>query len=497
MTRIRIFLSLAAVLWATLLYAQREPFRRNPPSPEPLQQLKLPPIETAVLSNRLSVSVVYRDDIPFISLQLVVFAGMSFSPERSPGMAIFAAQMLGRGSLIHSASEFQEIVDSVGGTFSVSVNPDYVLVSFHFLEEYLDQALQMVGEMLLQSNFSEREIASARLRVTYDLSEKDKDPEFVGQRHLNRLLFDHHPYAKGSFTREAIRTWNLKDLQDFFGRTYRPNNAHMILTGSLNLRTAVRKVSTYLNLWQPQEISANLVPLAFAPEKPRLCLVDVPQTQESVIYMGTSYPLPGIPEYFDLKVLNQVLGGTLNSRLFMNLRESKAFAKFAFSETAVWAAGGAFIIRANVRPEVAAASIREIKKEIEGMASLSSEEIEQAKAYLIGHFPLEIESFEDFSLKIADIKARGAGDESWDTYYERVSLVNAERAVAAAKKYLFRPFLIVVAGDKNRLADQLAEIDSIEVFDNKGQFLTTVNRKGAADEARGMRPEFQRRPRQK
>jgi len=494
MTKIRIILSLAAVLWATLLYAQREPFRRNPPSPDPLQELKLPLIDTAVMSNRLSVSVAYRDDVPFIGLELIVFAGESFSPERSPGMAMFAAQMLGRGSLTHSTSEFQEILDSVGGTFSVSVNPDYVLVSFHFLEEYLDQALQLISEMLLQPNFSEREIASARLRVTYDLSEKDKDPEFVGQRHLIRLLFNDHPYAKSSFTREAIRTWNLKDLQDFFGRTYRPNNAHIVLTGSLNLRTAVRKVSTFLNLWQPQEISGSLIPLSLAPEKTRLCLIDVPQSQEAMIFLGTSYPLPSVPEQFDLKVLNQVLGGTLNSRLFMNLRESKAFAKFAFSEADLWTAGGAFIIRAKVRPDVAAASIKEIKKEIEGMANLSSEEIEQAKAYLIGHFPMEIEPFENFSGKIAEIKALGAGDECWSKYYEQVSLVNAERAVAAAKKYLLRPFLIVVAGDKNRLADQLAEIGSFEVFDNKGQFLYTVNGKGAAHEARGMRPEFQRRP---
>lgn len=476
------------VLSGTSVLPQQEKFRRSPPPPEPLQELKLPRIERALLSNQLSVSIVTRENEPFCSLQLIVFAGESLSPKNLAGTATFVASLLGRGTLVRSVPDVEEFLESIGGTLSVSVGQDYVLLTFHFMEEFLDPALGFLGQALLQPNFTRTEIDYVKFTTTYDLLAKEKDADFAARRHLGRMLFQNHPYEKFAFSSDVIKAWNEKSLADFFDRYYRPNNARIIFASSLSLNAATRKISTYLNLWQPRDIPPTDMRPLKAPEKERVCLVDVPQSRECMAYVGTVFPTPGNSERFDLEVLNQVLGGTPTSRLFMNLRESKAFANFAYSEADFYRAGGVFLVTAKVRPEAIALALQEIRKEIRTLAKepVSLLEIEQAKSYLIFNFPLQIERYDKFSWRMAENQARNDGEEFWSRYYEQVMLVNAERVFATAQRLLGQPLVLVIAGDKSVLSERLADLETFDVFDAKGQFQYTVtkDKKGAAHEAR-------------
>jgi zinc protease len=479
-------LGVCIVLAAGSLLGQQERFRKNPPPPEPLQQdLRLPPLAPpSVLSNGLKVSVAFRESGPFWNMELVINAGESVSPDFPPGLATYVASLLNRGTQIHSPADIEEIVESLGGSFAVKSNQDDIVISFHFLSEHFDEALDLLAQMLLQPRFLEKEIANVKRTLTYDLQEKEKSPEFVAKRLLVRLLFKDHPYEKLAFTREALKSWTPKDILEFFDRFYRPNNAHLIITGNLNVGSATRKVSHYLNTWQSRNGAPEPPPKKTKlPAAERICLIDVPQSKFGIIYLGTVLPVVGIQERFALTVLNQVLGGTTNSRLFMNLRETKEYANFAFSEVDFFRAAGAFLVRARVRPDVVVPALQEIKKEIRGLATdpVPAVEVEPAKTYLLGNFPLSLERPDAFSQRIAEILAMGGGEEFWNGYYEQIMLVNSERVFEAARKYLLQPLIVVIAGDRNVLGERLSTIESYDVYDAKGQFQFTVTKekKGA------------------
>jgi predicted Zn-dependent peptidase len=456
----------------------QERFRKTPPSPEPLQEFRLPAPETVPLSNGLKVSVVFRDSMPMMSLELILDAGEIRSPEKSPGLATFAANMFSRSTQFRSTEEIEELVESIGGSLTVTTSQDYVLLAFHFLDDYLDQALELISQMILQPNFSDREIASAKLALTYELLEKEKNPEFAAKRLLLRQLFKNHPYEKFAFFRDVIRTWNQKELAEFFDRFYRPNAAHLILIGNLSLKTATRKVSHYLNLWQPRDVPVLPLQAPKLPDRDKVCFIDVPQVRDCTIYLGTAFPASDTTDRFALAVLNQILGGTPNSRLFMALRESKGYAYFCFSETELFRMGGLFLVRARVTPEVVYPSVQEILKVAKAMARdpISSAEIEQAKSYLLGNFPIKIERYDSFAEHIAHSKAYNWGDEPWNKYYDQITLIGPEKISQAAQKYLLQPAIIIIAGDRNFLADRFGEFDSIEVYDNKGQYQYTVSK---------------------
>lgn len=465
-----LFLLLFILCLPISLIMSQERFRKSAPYPDPLPEFKLPPIESAFLSNGLALSVVHRDDLPVINLRLIILAGESSSPEKFQGIAAMTANMVGRGTSTLSHSEIEERIESGGGYFSRSTYPDFSMFTFAFSEEYLDKGLETLSRMILQPSFTRREIENVKRSMFYDIVRNASDPENLAKRQLFQVLFRNHPYRKNIYNEDAIKNLNQNALSFFFDKYYRPNNARIILTGNLNLSTATRKVSHYFNTWKRKEVKFSFISPPEPNKELKICFVDIPQEKDTTIYMGNIIPSLPNNDYFPLIVLNQVLGGTPNSRLFMNLRESKGFAYHAFSQIELFKACGAFFIRAKVRPEVTYDSIIEILKDIEKTTRerIPSYEIEQAKSYLIGNFPLKIETYDNLSLKVAKIHAFQLGDEHWNKYYENIMLIDSKKVFEIAQKYHLLTPVVVIVGDMKTTLEHIREFDVIDVYNNKG-----------------------------
>jgi len=468
---------LTLLLWESPLLSQ-ERFRKSPPYPEPLAELKLPEIKPSFLANGLGVAVIHRDDLPVISLKVIIFAGESPTLRELPGIATLTANMLSRGVSYVTSSQIEEIIESVGGNFSTLTYPDYSVFSFTFLEEYLDNSLDLMGKMMSQPTFLKREIVNVKRDMYYDLIEKNRDPEFVAERQLTRLLFRNHPYEKSTYNEDVIKDLNQRALVSFFNKYYRPNNALIVFTGNLDLQTAIRKATRYFSAWRSKELEHPSIPPLEPYDKEKICLVDLPDAKDATIYLGNIVSSFSGQDAFPFIVLNQVLGGTHTSRLFMNLRESKGYAYYAFSELDFFKNCNVFLVKARVRPEVTYVSIKEILKEIEKITKekIPSSEIEQAKSYLIGNFPLQIQTFDKLSSRVSEIKALDLGEEHWSKYYENIMLVSSERVFEAARKYPLLTPVIVIVGDKKVIVDHIQEFEEVFVYDNKGILLYTIKK---------------------
>ncbi len=474
----RVLVGLAVGVSLAAAASGQERFRQKIPAPDPRPELILPRLESVTLTNGLAITVVYREAAPITSLHLIFSGGEQVSPEKTPGLATLVSGMFGQGTQLHTAAEMEERIESIGGSMSVSADQDVVLFGFHFLEEYLDQALDIVAEMILFPRIGDREVKIVQSMVSAEMAAQERNPVFMAHRVLGKILFAGHPYEKFGFDRSAIRTWNSRDLLDYWDRYIRPNNTQVLLTGPVNINAASRKISHVLNLWRPRDLAPTPLPPPRPPDRTRICFVDLPQAGQCTICAGTVLPalVPG--ERFALLTLGQLLGGSINSRLFLNLRESKGYAYETRSRPEFYRAGGAFSLQAIVRPEVVAASVREIFSEIRLLTreSASSKEIEEAKFILLGGFPLQLDRYDNYSGYIAALKATGDGEELWSRFSENVLEVDPDRVLKAAQKYLSQPFVVVIAGPRDICRDQLAEFDEVDMFDARGQFLETIKK---------------------
>lgn len=458
------------------LFSQ-ERFRRDPPFPDPLPELTLPEIESASLANGLEVSIIRRQNMPVISLHLIVYAGESFSPDSLPGLATFTANMVNKGAVGLSSSRITETIETIGGKFSSETHPDYSVISFTFLEDYLDIALETLGKMILQPTFPRIEVGNVIRTMHYDLIGRKSSPAFVAQRTLLQILFDEHPYKKIAFDETTTRNLNRDELISFFEKYYRPNNAKLIMIGNLTLRTAVRKVSRYLNTWETKDVETEDISPPQPNEALRLCIVDLPEEEDATISIGNTILLRNHDDYFPNTVLNQVLGGSPYSRLFMNLRESKGYAYFAFSSVEFFKTCGILTIQERVRPNVIFESIAESVNEIRKISSqvVPSYELEQAKSYLIGNFPLRIEDLEYFSSRLTAIQAFKLGEAHWNSYYKSMMLISPENVFESARRSSLQYPVVVVVGNMQELNPYLQEFD-LEVYDTNGELQYTIKK---------------------
>ncbi len=459
----------------------QERFRRTAPPPNPLEQLRLPTVETYRISNGLLLGFARVPDAPLVSIHLVVLAGEADDPPALPGLAEFTARMIVRGTALLSADDVERQLEALGAELSISVSPDHTVFSLNLLAENLDPALEILSQLVRFPAFQGQDADAVRRTMRYDLLARERDPEFVARRELGRQVFASHPYRMAYYGDDVARALNGRDAGAFFKKYYRPNNAIFVCAGDFVFQSITRRVSRIFNTWPSVPVERAPLPPLEPGDREKVCFVEVPQTANAVVAVGNVAPALSWPDAFPFMVLNQLLGGTATSRLLLNLREDKQYAYYALSRADYHRAAGIFVADALVKPSAVHAATMEILKEMRSLAAEKADslEVEQAKSLLIGAFPLSLEPLTRFSAQAALLPTLGLGDALWNGYYDNVMMVNPENVMEAARRY-FRPRpVVVIAGSADRVAEHLREFDRVEVYDVRGN-LQQVIQKGAA-----------------
>src|SRR5256886_5451465 len=159
--------------------------------------------------------------------------------------------------------------------------------------------------------------------------------------------------------------------------------------------------------------------------------------------------LPTDPVYYPGRVATQVLGGGPDSRLFLILREQKSWTYGAYASLHRYRGLGYWQATAEVRTDAADSAFRELLHQIDRIRSetIPDSELAATKGFLIGSFPLTIETPSQIASQVASVKLLGLGDEYLRLYRDRLGVVTAPQARAAAPRlYRRRALTVVVVG---------------------------------------------------
>ncbi len=477
-------LPLAAVLAVCTLAGPgraQERFRRTPPLPDSQRlELRLPPVRLYHLPNGLTVATARRPGSAIVTLQLVLRAGEADSPPERPALAALTARMIGKGTKMLSAEYIENRLESFGADFSAAVFMDYTVLTITTLNEWLDQAIYILRVTALEAAFSERELSALRRTAFWELFERKKDPEFLGWRQLIGSLFGGHPYRIATYNEDVIKYITPRDVAAFYQRFYRPGNAAVLVAGDIDEEAVALRIANHFGAWAGSAPDRPSPPPPPRNDRRRVCYVEAPGLESATVFAGNVIMGPSDPGFFPFLVLKQVLGGTTRSRLFMNLREAKGYASYAFSEMEVYGSSGVYWARARIRPEAIVPAVAEILGEIDALASGPAipSEIEEAKSYLVGNMPLRFETPGGFADWMARYVALGLGPSQWDKGPEEIKLVDAGRVREAARTYLSAAPVVVIVGRPEWIAPYLGGFDAVEVYDTNGTLKHTISKGG-------------------
>lgn len=451
---------------------QTEDFRRQAPPPLAPKPLNIPKPYETMLPNGLQVVVVEDPRLPLVSYRLAFRAGDVNDPPDVPGLMDMMTGLLNEGTATRTSKQIADEIARYGATLSAGSNADYATVAASALSMYRNEILDLMADVALNPTFPESEVKLAQQNALQALIQQRSQPAFLGGERMARVLFGQHPYGVISATPESINAMSHDKLLAFHRAMFTPNRAVLVVVGDVRRDELMARVNNLFGKWAKGQMDARQFPAPPARTERALYIVDRPGSAQSNIIIANPAINRTSTDYFPMLLMNVVLGANASSRLFMNLREQKGYTYGAYSELDARRLAGSFRETAEVRTPVTGVSLREFFYELDRIRSevVSEKEIRDAKSYLTGVFPLQIETQEGLINRLVQIKMYDLPADYLQTYRERVNSVTAADIQRVARQYV-QPdkAAIVIVGDAAAIMEQVKPYArTIEVYDISG-----------------------------
>lgn len=410
------------------------------------------------MENGLILLVAERTTLPIVTVEVLVKAGSYQEPKEKAGLANLTATLLTLGTASRTALEISEAIEFVGGSLSASASWDSTTLSLTVLKKDIDVGLELLADVLLHPAFREAEIARKIRELKGRIRQKQEDPGTVASEAFAATLFGDHPYGRPiEGTAESLDRITQKDLIDFHRHYYVSNNSIVAVAGDVTLEEFQGYMDKYLRGWTPAPVSA----VSAAPPNP-LTRREVIKIAKGVTQANIVWGHLGIarenPDYYALSVMNLILGGGgLTSRLMRAIREEKGWAYDVHSFFSARLLPGPFVVGLQTKNETANPAIDEVLGQIQRIREdgVTPEELEEAKGFLTGSFPLRIDTNRDVVGFLAAMEFYGLGMDYPERYPEIIRAVTRKDILRVARKYLHpqQGILVVVADlDKTNLS---------------------------------------------
>ncbi len=433
------------------------------PEPGPARPVNVPAVQEKKLKNGLTVAVIEKKSVPIVTAQLLVRAGASSEPVAKAGLANLTGSLLTKGTKTRTAEQIAEEMEFLGGSIDSGAGWNGSSITISVTSDKLDQAMAIMADVALNPVFKQEELDLIKSQALDELKYNLTQPGFLANYVASRYSFNEHPAGGTPSSLEAL---SRNDIQDFYTRKFRPENAVFIITGDITLAKAASIAEQYFGKWSVSAERDGVRPEMVGEASSgsalvrRILVIDLPSSgQASVNYVR---PIPGFgrsdKEYYSASVLNSLLGGGYSSRLNQEIRIKRGLSYGAGSSFTWRNAASNFGTRTQTKNESAAEVAELVLAELKRLAETSAvdAELNPRKLVLTGGFGRNLETTTGLTGALADLYSFGIPTSELNRYTTSVTAVGPANVKALAAKYLYGGDLIVV-GDYAKFKDDLAK----------------------------------------
>ena len=450
--------------------------RSNAPPPAALRPFHFPPIHRRTLDNGVRLMVVELRALPVVTLSLVLEAGAAQEAERTAGLAALTTALLDEGAGGRSAADIAERLERLGVDFDAAATWDAAHAGVTGLRSRIEPAAELLADFVRRPDFPEREVDRLRHERLAEIAQRRAQPGALAAEMTARFLYaPESPFARPlGGTEESVAQLTTQDVRGFHAARFLAPAATLVVTGDLSVDESVELAERHFGDWGGGAIDVSAAHVAPHSREARVVIVDRPGSVQSEVRVAQVGTARDTPDYFPLIVMNTILGGAFTSRLNLNLRERHGYTYGVSSGFAMRRQPGPFLVSTAVQTEVTADAVREIFAELRAIRDepVRREELQDARSYLAGVFPLRLQTTEGVAARLVDLAVYDLPDDYLDRYRARVAEVTADEVARVARAYL-RPdeMLVLVVGDAAAVRGPLEalEIGPISVVDAHGE----------------------------
>lgn len=414
--------------------------------------LAMPRVQRTVLANRLVLLVAEEHSLPFVTIQLLIDSGSRRDPPGQEGLAHLTARGLLLGTSRRTVTAIQEELDFMGASLRAWSSRDYATLSLRVLKKDLDTGFDLFLEVLTQPTFPKEEIPREVKKTLAAIQSAKDEPKEVAEKAFERALFLTSPYGHPvEGTEHSLPRLTREAIVRFYRTFYRPNNSILTVVGDITGDEISTGFLPRLAKWAMGNVPE--VPFATTFAKGRKVIkIDRAITQANII-LGQAGISRGNPDFYALTVMNYILGGGgFASRLMEEIRNKRGLAYSVASFFDPGKYSGSFRIVLQTKNRSAREAISLSLHEIERIRRepVSEKELEGAKKYLIGSFPLRLDTQRKLANFLIQVEYYGLGLDYPKKYPSLLRSVTRQDVLRVAKAYLYpeNHILVVVANLK-------------------------------------------------
>lgn len=390
--------------------------------------------------------------LPMLDIRVVFAAGSAYDGPQW-GLASFVNNMIGQATATKSANAIADAFDGVGASFDTDVNQDQAVVSLRTLTQskYFTSALATFEDVLVNAQFNQDAFQRTLNQTLATIKVNQETPDKVASTMFNKTLYGNQPYGHPVIgTMQSVKQLSLSALKAFYKKYYVAKNADIVMVGDLS-NSEARKIANQLSSALPSGTHAKTLPMMTARETGKVVHVNFPSQQTAILYGQLGITRKNT-DYFPLIVGNSILGQLpLTSVLFQNVRNKRGLAYYAISDFDLLQYRGPFEVSLKTRAAKTQESVDVVKQTLSNYINdgPTSEQLQMAKNYISGSFPLSTASNGAILGAVTNIAFYKRPLNYLDTYLQNVNSVTTDQVKQAFQRVLHPNTMILVTVGPN------------------------------------------------
>ncbi len=406
-------------------------------------------VKRVKLDNGMIVLISPQHNLPMVTAALAFDAGARRDPKGKEGLARLTADSIMEGTRTMSAEELNRKVDFLGSAMDVGAGSDYATASFTSLKRYWRDTLKLLAGVLTQPGLRDDDIARKQAEQIAAIKAAEEEPGYVAQTTFLKQVFgDGSPYGHlPDGTVDTVQQLSAQDVRNFYHEFYRPEGTVAAVAGDIEPDEVIKALREELAPLKGAVAPQRPQPLAPIGPGAHVTAINRDVAQANII-LGFGGIARSNPDYYKLQVMNYILGGGgFASRLMKEVR-SKAglvYSIASFFQAALFPGSFQVVLEtknksANEAIAMVLAQMRRIQE-----SPVSDAEIESAKKFLIGSFPLKLDTQNSIVQFLLQVQIYGLGLDYIDKYPGYIRAVTKEDVQKVAREYLHPDSYILVA----------------------------------------------------
>jgi len=326
-----------------------------------------------------------------VSIGVWLTRGSRHESADKSGIAHFVEHMLFKGTGTRSAEDIAQAIDSIGGQLDAFTAKEYASYYIKVLDEHLPLAMDILTDIVRNPAFSVEDIEREKKVVVEEIKMVEDTPDDLVHELFTQGFWENHPLGRPILgTRETVESFSADVLREYFQQAYTARNLIVSAVGNVEHERVRELVEKGFG-----SLPANGSVLGeHAPQVVPKVLIRNKELEQSHLCVGvSSYPQNHDDRYASY-LLNTLLGGSMSSRLFQNVREKRGLAYAVFSGLSAYRDAGSFTVYAGCSNDAVGQVIDLVVEELRGVKQtpVPAAELQRAKDHLKGSLMLSLEN---------------------------------------------------------------------------------------------------------